>query len=64
VAAAQAVLDSVERREASLRTALRTDKKDLKKLKKRAKRHRATLKGLKTDLDKITSSRVAIVGRS
>ncbi len=61
MAAAQAVLDSVERREANVRAALGTDKKDFKKLKKRAKRHRATLKDLQSDLDKITSSRVAIV---
>ncbi|HEX2308652.1 MAG TPA: hypothetical protein VHI14_10075, partial [Jatrophihabitantaceae bacterium] len=64
VAAAQAVLDSVERREVNVRAALRADKKDFKKLKKRAKRHRVTLKDLKSDLDKITSSRVAIVDNS
>jgi chromosome segregation ATPase len=64
VAAAQAVLDSVERRESALRTALRTYKKDLRRLKKKAKRHRSTLNGLKADLKKIKSSRVAIVEKS
>jgi hypothetical protein len=39
-------------------------KKDLRRLKKRAKRHRATLNGLKADLKKIKSSRVAIVDKS
>ena len=64
MAAAQAVLDSVERREAALRTALRTHKKDLRRLNKKAERHRSTLNGLKADLKKIKSSRVAIVDKS
>ena len=57
VAAAQQVLQNVERRENALRTALKRQKKVLKKLKKNAASHGATMKALKVDLKKVRKTR-------
>ena len=60
VAAAQKVLRTVERREKTLRSALKRHKKTLKQLKKSTTAHRGTVKDLKTDLKKIAKSRKSV----
>ena len=60
VAEAQKVLRTVERREKTLRSALKRHKKTLKQLKKSTTAHRGTVKDLKTDLKKIAKSRKSV----
>ena len=60
VAAAQKVLRTVERREDTLRKAVKRHKKSLKQLKKTISAHRGTVKSLKTDLDKVSKTRKSV----
>jgi len=60
VAAAQKVLRAIERREDKMRTALKRQKKTLKRVKKTLTAHRASVKSLKSDLDKVSETRKSV----
>jgi chromosome segregation ATPase len=53
-------LRTVERRENTLRTALKRQKRALKQLKKGAAKHGATMKALKADLKKVRKDRKSV----
>ena len=57
IAAAQKVLVTIERRESTLRKALKKQKDSLKQVSKTAARHRATVKSLQSDLDDVKATR-------
>ena len=60
VAEAQKVLRTVERREDTLRKAVKRNKKLLKQLKKTLSGHRGTVKSLKADLAKVSKTRKSV----
>lgn len=63
VAATQKALRAVERRENTLRKAVKRHKKSLKQLKKTLSGHRGTVKSLKTDLAEVSKTRKSISSR-
>ena len=54
------MLRAVERREDKMRTALKRQKKTLKRVKKALTAHRASVKSLKSDLDKVSKTRKSV----